>query len=52
MDNIPEWVKFAGIVFGGPLYFYFIVRWFSSAITRSIYEVKREFQPLQKKEVG
>jgi len=34
----------AAILIGGPVYLYFFVRWMTSAIVRSFYEVKFEME--------
>jgi hypothetical protein len=40
--EINETVKFAGLIIGGPVYLYFVVRWMTSAIVRSYFETKFE----------
>jgi hypothetical protein len=41
---MAEWVKIAALLIGLPVYLYVIVRILSSAVARSIYEVKQEFE--------
>jgi len=51
MVNLPDWIKMVLVFIGGPLYGYFLLRWMVSAVVRSYFEIKREFQPQIKKEV-
>jgi hypothetical protein len=44
MDNLPDWVKTAGLLLGLPLYGYILIRITVSGIVRSYYEIKYEFQ--------
>lgn len=44
MDQIPDWVKIAGLIIGVPLYLFLIARWVTLGIARSVYEIKREFK--------
>ena len=44
MDNLPDWLKTAGVLIGVPVYGYIIIRIVTSAIVRSYYEIKYEFQ--------
>jgi hypothetical protein len=44
MEQIPEWVKTAGLIIGVPLYLFLIARWVSMAIFRSYFETKQEFK--------
>jgi hypothetical protein len=49
VDNIPDWIKIAGLIVGLPIYLYALVRWITSGAARSYFEVKQEFQPQTKK---
>ena len=51
MYNLPDWLKIAGVVIGIPVYLYILLRWMTSAIVRSYFEIKQEFQSINKKEV-
>jgi len=44
MDQIPDWIKMAGLIIGVPLYLFLIARWISLAVFRSFFEIKREFK--------
>jgi hypothetical protein len=39
------------VVIGIPVYLYILLRWMTSAIVRSYFEIKQEFQSINKKEV-
>jgi len=47
--SLSETAKIAILIFAVPLYAYFIVRWITSAIVRSYFEIKWEFGQLTKK---
>ena len=51
MGNLPDWLKTAGLLIGVPVYLYILLRWMTSAIVRSYFEIKQEFQSINKKEV-
>jgi len=42
-----ETLKVVALLIGGPIYLYFLVRWMTSAIVRSYFEVKIEFYELE-----
>ena len=44
MESLPDWLKIAGLIIGVPIYGYIIIRITTSAIVRSYYEIKLEFQ--------
>lgn len=52
LPTFPDWLTLAMYLIGGPVYIYAILRWWSSGIARSIFEVFKEFQLKQKKEGG
>jgi hypothetical protein len=53
MEHLPNWVQAASYLIGIPVYGYFLFRWLTSAVVRTYFEIKREFQqPQPKKEVG
>jgi hypothetical protein len=41
-DNLPDVAKLIVLLMGVPVYGYFIVRWWSSAILRSYFEVRQQ----------
>jgi ACR3 family arsenite efflux pump ArsB len=49
MMSLSDTTKIAILIFAVPLYAYFIVRWITSAIVRSYFEIKWEFGQLTKK---
>jgi hypothetical protein len=48
MDNLPDWLKIAGLLIGIPVYGYILIRITVSGIVRSYYEIKLEFQRKEK----
>jgi hypothetical protein len=44
MDQIPDLLKAVGVLFGLPVYLYFIARWLTIAILTSYYETKRNYE--------
>lgn len=45
--ELNDTMKVAAWLIGGPVYLYFIVRWMTSAIVRSYFEIKIEFYELE-----